>query len=574
MAAIRWPLSFLRTTVGLAIATAVANAQVTTRVSVDSAGAEAKDACLAQSMSADGRFVVFTSTASNLVSGDTNGFADIFVHDRSTGITERVSVSSSGAEGNAPSGEFKTSHYESSISSDGQFVAFTSDASNLIAVDNNGVTDVFVHDRSTKKTTRVSKSSSGSGGNGGSFNTSISSDGQTVAFMSTASNLVSNDTNGMFDIFVHDRTTAVTTRVSVDSSGQQSKDHNYSPSLSADGMVVAFTSFAPNLVTGDGNNVADIFVHDRATKITERVSIDSSGMEANRESYFPSISGDATKVVFPSAADNLVANDSNKTWDIFVHDRSTGLTDRVSVDSSGIEGDSDSYPGAAIASDGNSVVFTSFATNLVAGDGNGVADVFVHDLRTGLTDRVSVDTAGTEGDQQSGDSNPDSYSASISADGLLVAFTSLATNLVAGDGNGLSDVFVRDLCSTVASWSNYGTGFPGANGIPTLTVQAPPILGTTLHVDVGSSASNTTLAVLLVGLSQISVPMAKGGDLLVLPLLSLSLSLPPSGLTIDEDIDSDPSLCAFELYVQTLVADPGAAKKQSASAGLKLVLGR
>lgn len=574
MPAIPWSLSLVRTTVGLALGAAVANAQVTTRVSLDSAGAEGNGASLAQGMSADGRFVVFTSTASNLVSGDTNGVADVFVHDRSTGITERVSVASNGTEGNAPSGERKSEHYGSSISSDGQVVAFTSEASNLVAGDTNGVADIFVHDRSTGTTERVSRNSTGKQGNDGSFSTSLSSDGQIVAFASLATNLVRNDTNGLLDIFVHDRTMGTTERVSVDSSGQETKDHNYSPSLSSDGMVVAFTSFAPNLVKGDGNNVADIFVHDRATKMTERVSIDSSGMEANAESYFPSISGDGMKVVFPSLANNLIANDTNKVWDIFLHDRSTGLTERVSVDSSGNEGDSDSYPGAAIAADGNSVVFTSLATNLIAGDGNGVADVFVHDLRTGLTDRMSVDTAGTEGDQQSGDSFPDSYSASISGDGLLVAFTSLATNLVAGDGNGVSDVFVRDLCTTVASWSNYGTGFPGANGIPTLTAQGPPILGTTLHVDVGSSAINTTLAALLVGVNQTSVPMAKGGDLLVVPLLSIYLSLPPTGMTIDEDVDADPALCGFELYVQTLVADPGAAKKQAASAGLKLVLGR
>jgi Tol biopolymer transport system component len=283
----------------------------TRRVSVSSAGAEGNNWSYYPSISADGRFVAFSSDASNLVAGDGNGTSDVFVRDRATGKTRRVSVSSAGAEGNNAS-------YDPSISADGRFVAFHSDASNLVAGDGNGTSDVFVRDRATGKTRRVSVSSAGAEGNGDSYASSISADGRFVAFHSNASNLVAGDGNGTSDIFVHDRATGKTRRVSVSSAGAQGNGASYNPSISADGRFVAFHSNASNLVAGDGNGTTDVFVHDRATGKTRRVSVSSAGAEGNGASYNPSISADGRFVAFESSASNLVAGDGNGTSDIFV----------------------------------------------------------------------------------------------------------------------------------------------------------------------------------------------------------------------------------------------------------------
>ena len=379
------------------------------------------------SISADGRYVAFHSETSNLVAGDSNGVVDVLVHDRRTGQTTRVSVDSSGAQGNGNSG------HPVSISADGRYVAFESDANNLVAGDTNGTSDIFVHDRGTRRTTRVSVNSSGDEGNDVSLGASISADGRFVAFYSGANNLVTGDTNGRQDVFVHDRQKGLTNRVSVDSSGAQGNSLSARPSISADGRYVAFISSAMNLVAGDTNGRDDVFVYDRQTGRTTRISVDSSGAEGNDVSFNASINADGRYVAFVSGATNLVTGDTNGRRDVFVYDRQTGQTTRVSVDSTGAEGNFLSrHP--SISADGRYVAFFSFANNLVAGDSNGVVDVFVHDRRTGRTVRVSVDSTGAESDE--GSAAP-----SVSADGRYLAFLSCATNLVAGDTNGEEDVF-------------------------------------------------------------------------------------------------------------------------------------
>ncbi|MBI5951341.1 MAG: PD40 domain-containing protein [Chloroflexi bacterium] len=406
------------------------------RVSVDSNGSEGNSYSVQPSISADGRYVVFNSNASNLVDGDTNGVRDIFVYDRATGITTRVSVDSSGLQGNGDS-----SHPSSSF--DGRYVAFDSLSSNLVSGDTNGERDVFVHDRATGVTTRVSVDSSGVQGQGNitdySASPSISSDGRYVAFTSGDNNLVVWDTNG-WDTFMHDRVTGITTRVSVDSSGAQQtgggSDLPSTPSISSDGRYVAFVSTASNLVANDTNGWHDVFVHDRATGITTRVSVDSSGIQGNDRSIFSSISSDGRYVAFQSEADNLVANDTNGWQDVFVHDRTTGITTRVSVDSFGAQARGWQGP-PSISSDGRYVAFQSDASNLVAGDTNGWRDVFVHSRVTGVTTRVSVNSLGKQG-------NGPSSSHSISSDGRYVAFVSTASNLVSGDTNGTYDIFVHE----------------------------------------------------------------------------------------------------------------------------------
>jgi Tol biopolymer transport system component len=410
-------------------------AQTTTRVNVDSSGAQANNVSQNPSISADGRFVAFTSFATNLVPGDTNGFADIFVRDRQGGTTERVSVDSNGGQANSSSDM-------PSLSADGRFVAFMSYSANLVPGDTNGTWDVFVHDRATGLTERASVDSNGAQANASSQNPSISADGRFVVFMSYASNLVPGDTNAFLDVFVRDRQTGTTERVSVDSSGAQGDSDSglIYLSVSADGRFVAFDSHATNLVSGDTNGTWDVFVRDRQLGTTLRASLDSAGLQGNDISSGSSISADGRFVAFGSNASNLVPGDTNTVLDVFVRDLQSGTTERVSVDSSGAEGDSESgFAGLSISADGQRVAFTSFATNLVPGDINGIWDVFVHDRATGLTERVSVDSSGVGGNGYSG-----GESLSISADGRIVTFSSTATNLVAGDTNGTTDIFVRD----------------------------------------------------------------------------------------------------------------------------------
>jgi Tol biopolymer transport system component len=298
-----------------------------TRVSINSDGTEANGASVDAIISADGRYVAFRSLASNLVASDNNDKDDIFVHDRQTGQTTRVSVSSalgdsSGASFNPGPPEGNANSSTPSISADGRHVAFRSVATDLVAGDTNGLEDIFVHDRQTGQTTRVNVSSSAEAANADSGFSSISADGRHVAFYSFATNLVAGDGNGKADVFVHDRQTGQTTRVSVSSDGTEANGASFFDAIiSADGRYVAFTSEATNLVPGDENTDLDVFVHDRQTGQTTRVSITSDAAEANGKSSAPSISADGRFVAFESPATNLVDDDTNGKIDIFVRDR-------------------------------------------------------------------------------------------------------------------------------------------------------------------------------------------------------------------------------------------------------------
>ncbi|MCL5292105.1 MAG: hypothetical protein M1548_06200, partial [Actinobacteria bacterium] len=305
-------------------------------------------------------------------------------------------------------------------------------------------------------TTCVSLSSTGEQGNGyGSWNT-INADGRYVAFMSYASNLVPDDTNSNGDIFVRDRLLSTTTRVSVSSTGVQANGYSGRPAISADGRYVAFWSAASNLVPDDTNSADDIFVHDRLLSTTTRVSVSSTGVQANGYSGYPVISADGRYVAFSSHANNLVDGDTNAIDDIFVRDLQAGTTRRVSISSTGEQGNGNSI-WHAISADGRYVAFSSDANNLVDGDTNAASDIFVHDVQAGATKRVSVLSTGEQTNGYS--SNP-----SISADGSYVAFSSDATNLVDGDTNSNGDIFVRDrLLSTTTRVSVSSTGVQ-ANG--------------------------------------------------------------------------------------------------------------
>lgn len=439
---------------------AMRHMQGTQRVSLSSDGVQSNDYSYFPSVSGDGRYIAFGSSATNLVAGDTNGAPDVFVHDLQTGLTELVSVASDGTQGDGES------NYPS-ISSDGRFVAFMSRAGNLVPGDTNSCwwpggdtscADVFVHDRQTGLTQRVSVASDGTQGNRGSSDPSISGDGRYVAFSSRADTLVEGDTHlcdpgplsaqqeNCSDVFVHDRQTGITRRVSVSSDGLQSNGHSAyydKASISGDGRYVAFTSYATNLVEGGTqacgpfpeprasiHDCPQVFVHDLQAGLTQLISVSNDGVQGDDASGNPSISADGRFVAFDSSASNLVVG---ATGGVFVHDHQTGLTELVSVSSTGVQA-TGAWP--AISSDGRFVSFTSSADNLVEADTNDFQDVFLHDRQSGITEQVSVSSQELPADDHS-------YESAISADGRSIAFRSLASNLVPADTNQIDDVFVR-----------------------------------------------------------------------------------------------------------------------------------
>ncbi len=366
-----------------------------------------------------------------------------------------VSVSSAGVQGDAPS-------ENPSISSDGRYVAFNAGGTTLVEGDTNGI-DVFVHDRYTGSTVQVSVASDGTQGDGELNYPFISSSGRYVAFSSRASNLVVNDTNNDLDVFIHDRDVdedgifdepgwTSTKRVSVDSNGVQGSGGVLFmptvPTISANERYVAFHSAFTNLVSGDTNDASDVFVHDLQTASTIRVSVASDGSEGN--GIYPMVSMDGRYISFSSSA-NLAADDTNGKVDVYRHDRDAdgdGIFDepgqistvRVSVASDGEQGNADS--GLAMVPvmnpSGRYIVFSSTASNLVGNDTNAQEDMFVHDMLTGQTTRVSVSSTGEQG-------NLHSQSPAITSDGRYIVFSSPSSNLVSGDTNNTSDIFVHDL---------------------------------------------------------------------------------------------------------------------------------
>ena len=240
-------------------------------------------------MSADGRYVAFSGFTPN-VPIDTLGVCDIFVHDRNTGVTTLISRNTD------PPQHFICDF--SFLSANGRYVAYRSFANNLVAGDTNGTGDIFVYDRNTDTTTLISRNTNGTQSNNHSSlsRSSLSADGRYVAFTSFASNLVTGDTNGVQDIFVHDRNTGITTRVSLNTDGTQSNSLSSSPSISADGRYVAFASPATNLVAGDTNGVQDVFVHDRNTGVTTLVSLNMDGSQGKNHSGGSSLSLDGRYV--------------------------------------------------------------------------------------------------------------------------------------------------------------------------------------------------------------------------------------------------------------------------------------
>jgi hypothetical protein len=338
-------------------------------VSVDSFGLQGNADSFEPDISADGRWVSFQSSATNLVPNDAGFDDDIFVHNARSGETRLASMNSSGEQANSVS-------FFSQLSSDGHRIGFISLANNLVPGDDNGCYDVFVRNLTTGKTTLISQSSSGEIGNDCSVFFSISADGHRVAFESEATNLVPGDTNDHRDIFVHDMRTGETSLVSVSQSGEQGNASSAFPSMSPDGRAVAFQFFGDNLITNDNNGSSDILVSHLRTGRLQSASVNGSGEQGNSDSFgFSALSNH--HAAFESAASNLVADDRNPWADVFVHNLRKGTTRLVSMSSSGQPADYLSFH-PSISADGSMVTFTSLSDNLVPNAPNGDADVFVH----------------------------------------------------------------------------------------------------------------------------------------------------------------------------------------------------
>jgi Tol biopolymer transport system component len=317
----------------------------TERVDVGPGGIQANGYSEVYSISAKGRYVAFTSYASNLLPGDLGPGGDVFVRDRKEGTTELVSP---GIDGEWPNG----TSFEPSLSANGRYVAFTSSASNLVPVDT-GLYDLFVYDRKRQTTELITANSAGEPIGLYPFYCAISGNGRYVAFADEGSNLVPGDTNDKPDVFVHDRKTGTTERVSVSSSGAEGDGFAVKPEITHNGRFVTFFSSSTNLVPDDTNGTNDVFVHDRKTGETELVSVNSAGEQGNGGSYLPSISADGRFVAFGSDATNLAAVGDIGVR-VFVHDRKTGETELASVNSAGQPAHGD-YP--SISDDGRFVAF-------------------------------------------------------------------------------------------------------------------------------------------------------------------------------------------------------------------------
>jgi Tol biopolymer transport system component len=449
----------------------------TVRASLTQTGQEANGRSLHPQLSADGRFLVFASEASNLVPGDTNGTRDIFRKDLITGELLCCSTSASGEIGNGES-------YWPSISADGRYVAFDSNSNNLVPNDNNGKRDIFRKDLATGEIVRCSTSKMGEEANGDSLNPAISADGRYVAFCSKASNL--GNSRGRSAVFRKDLVTGQLTCCSKPPTGDADGDSFY-PGISADGRYVAFWSDATNLATGCNNGKKNVFRTDLETGEIKCCPAACSQWDLGYFSFYPSLSADGRYAAFQSDSANLVPGDSNGKWDVFRVDFSSGQVARCSTSSSGSEGNGDSYGSLrGINADGRYVVFESDSTNLIPQDTNNSWDIFIKDMQTGQISPCSVSAQGEIG-------NGYSMWPTISADGRYVAFVSSSTNLVTGDNNRQDDIF-RTKCPwgkptapndylfiQRASEKNRGTVtipvniFPEGKGAP-IPIYVPPVV--------------------------------------------------------------------------------------------------
>lgn len=400
------------------------------RVSITSSGVEGNDDATDVSISGDGRYIAFSSEASNLVSGDTNAVIDVFVRDTVNNTTTRVSTDSNGAEGN------NTSH-AGSISYNGRYVAFVSYATNLITGDTNGKRDVFVKDLQTGNISVSSITSGGTLSNGYNDEPSISADGRHIVFSSDASNLVSGLSSPYRkQIYIKDLATGAIKLLSAHANGTVANNSNYNPKISCDGGIVTYSSDATNLVDNDTNVKRDVFVQHLGGDTNSLANIT---LAANNDSVKPNISCNGNAITFYSAATNLIGSDTNGVKDVFLYNRVNVSTSIVSVASNGTQGNGEVDERVlGISGNGRFITFGSYASNLDAADNNSsnTPDLFIRDTKNNVTELVSYKLGGGSAGL--------AWDSGLSEDGSKVTYLSSSAYVVANDNNFATDVFTAN----------------------------------------------------------------------------------------------------------------------------------
>ena len=481
-------------------------------VSVNNSNVAASSTCYLRGLSRDGRYVLFESYAGNLFTNDTNFRSEIFLRDTVSNVTMLININ---LAGNAPGNDYAQLP---ALSSNGRYVTFISLATDLVAADKlPGVYDVFVRDLQTGATTLLSTIYGGSTGgnmnagftyvsdtgvvafeayasdlaqvdgnntvdvfarapgagvpellskaigvtgNNYSYDEHISADGSKVAYVSYAANLVPNDTNAVNDVFLRDLVLGTNQLISVNAANNGSGFFPADqPCLSSDGHYVAYHLTLPN--DGNGNPTGDIYLRDTVAKTNLLISLNRFGTAGgNGDSHDPEITPDGKFIVFGSTAANLVSNDVNGILsDVFIRNRTNSAVELVSLNAAGTASANGHSDFPTVSDDGRYVAFESFASNLGPADSNSHYDIYVRDRQTGSNILCSPNLAGTSG------GNADSYFALISANGRFVTFLSDASNLVAGDTNNATDIFVFDLNTRALQLVSRTPGGVPGNGI-------------------------------------------------------------------------------------------------------------
>ncbi len=489
----------------------------TEMISVSSGGTQGNSVSYLPSVSSDGRYVVFRSQASNLVPNDTNyneiGLGeDLFLRDRTSNTTERVNISSNGEE--AEDGRHVN---EVRVSDNGRFVAFSTAGRNLVSNDSNGTQDVYLRDRQQGTTSLISVGSDGGLGDNDSTLTDFTPDGRYVVFQSSASNISPGDENQAIDIFVYDLLNKQTEMISVSSSGVSGNGFSTQGTISDDGRFVAFSSKASNLVGGDTNQAGDVFLHDRELNTTRRVSVSSTGEQANGSDSIVSsyISGNGNYVVWDSSASTLVSDDTNNVEDVFSYNQQSGLTERVSVSSTGLQGNkrSDFTYGSIspLSYDGNIVLFTSQASNFYSGDDGFSNDVFIR-IQDGDTQTPQTITFTSTPPSNATVGGTYTVSATASS-GLAVTFSSATTSVCTVSGSTVSFV-AAGTCTVNATQAGNAQYNPAPTAVQTFTV-------------VGTTKQNQTITFTSVPPSSVAV----GGSYTVSATASSGLAVTFSSAT-------------------------------------------
>jgi Tol biopolymer transport system component len=401
------------------------------------------------SITPDGRYVAFASRASNLTSTpNSDGSSDVFVRDTRTGVTKQISVGLDGAEANGDSFQPDiTPDGRYVVFTSGASNLVTDDQDPDVWVQ-----EVFLKDLKTGRITRIFTGTHGEPNYGADYGPTISDDGGTIAFDSSQTDLVPGDTNQVRDVFVWKRSTGKITRVSVSSSGAQGGSattpnrnaDSRDAEISGDGRTVVFRSGADNLVTGDTNGISDIFLHSLTTHRTTRISVGPNGEQAtptgtsSEGADFPSISADGRIVAYIGyQLKGIVAEDTGNSYQIYVYNRATGRT-QLGVRSADGDLVNDAVAAPTLSPDGRFLGFETSAQGVVKEDTDRVTDAFVRDLRKGRTARVSVTVTGEPANGWTGSGN-----LALSSGGQKVAFTSDATNLVSDPVSGNNDLYLR-----------------------------------------------------------------------------------------------------------------------------------